>query len=361
MLFGDIKNVHDLHHTMMRFPCLSFEEKPLADFLEAFMRAKGAKVHRHLDNVWYELGSGDEVLLLNSHLDVVPASQGHPYPPFEPTVVEGKVYGRGAVDAKASGAAMTWAFLSLLASGFAPKNGKLIVALTTGEENSKTYDGLEDLVNNGHLPKISAALVGEPTNLQPCIAQKGLLILNLHARGRTAHAARGHLGLNAISIAAKDILALQDFPFEREDAYLGFPSLHVTMIEGGKAHNIIPDHVWMKVDIRSTPAYTHEEIIERVQAVVASEVEVHSKRIIPVGTAPSEKIVQACLEAIPNAIPFGSPTASDWIFLKNIPTVKIGPGYSELSHTPDEHVELTAVAQGVEVYKNIITSYFKMT
>ncbi|HRR09357.1 MAG TPA: M20/M25/M40 family metallo-hydrolase [Rhodothermales bacterium] len=361
MLFHKITTVTDLHHALIRFPCLSFEEKPIADFVEAFMRSHGASVFRHLDNVWCELGAGENVLLLNSHLDVVPPSKTHPYPPFEPTVVNGKVYGRGAVDAKASGAAMLWAFLSLLEEGYVPPKGKVVVALTAGEENSKTYDGLEDLTTNGYLPQISAALVGEPTNLQPCIAQKGLLILNLHARGRTAHAARGHLGVNAITIAAKDILTLSGFRFDREDPYLGFSTLHVTMIEGGKAHNIIPDHVWMKVDIRSTPAYDHDEMALMVQEMVASEVEIHSKRIIPVGTKPEAAIVQACLKAMPTATLFGSPTASDWIFLKDIPTVKIGPGFSELSHTPDEHVELVEVLRGVNVYRDIIKTYFELT
>ena len=354
-----MQSVHDLHHAMMRFPSLSFEEKELADFLETWLRAEGIMVHRHRDNVWFECGDGEDVLLLNSHLDVVPASAHHPYPPFEPTVVEGNVYGRGAVDAKGSGAAMTWAFFTLFREGFRPKKGKLIVALTTCEENSKLYDGLEDLTVNRILPPISAALVGEPTNLQPCIAQKGLLILNLHAHGRTAHAARGHLGINAIPIAARDVLALEAFAFEKSDPVLGKPSLHVTMIEGGKAHNIIPDHVMLKVDIRSTPAYTHPEITALVQSVVVSEVEVHSERIIPVCTHPHERIVQACLAGREEAVPFGSPTASDWIFLQGIPTVKIGPGASELSHTPDEHVALGEIEAAVTVYRNIILHYFE--
>lgn len=354
-----LDSVHALHHALIRFPSFSFQEQEIADFLYDWLQSEGVQVHRHRDNIWFVLGDGTQTLLLNSHLDVVSPSLDHPYPPFEPTVVDGKVYGRGAVDAKASGAAMTWAFLHLMREGWLPKNGKLIVALTTCEENSKEYDGLEDLIQNQILPPIHAALVGEPTHLQPCIAQKGLLVLNLHARGKTAHAARGHLGINAITIAAEDVLALSKFEFEKSDPVLGKPTLHVTMIEGGKAHNIIPDHVKMKVDIRSTPAYTHEEIAGLVQAVIKSEVEVHSKRIIPVGTALDEPIVQACLRAIPNAQPFGSPTASDWIFIKDIPSVKIGPGFSELSHTPNEHVEEAEVARAVVVYQGIIRAYFE--
>jgi acetylornithine deacetylase len=353
-----VNSVTDFLADLVRFPCLSYEEDAIASFVYSFVQEKGAKVHRHADNVWFELGEGDDVLLLNSHLDVVPASENHPYPPFEPTIVEGKMYGRGAVDAKGCGSAMTFAFLELLQEGYNPTNGKLIVALTACEEASKDYDGLEDLRQNQILPQISAALVGEPTNMQPCIAQKGLLILNLHARGRTAHAARGHLGENAILKAAQDALTLSRFEFPWGDDYLGKPTMHVTMINGGTAHNIIPDLVTMKVDIRSTPPYTHTEIVQMIQAQIESEVEVHSDRIIPVGTKPEERIVQACKSALPDAQTFGSPTASDWIFLKDVPTVKIGPGFSELSHTPNEHIALRDVEEAVQGYKRIIKAYF---
>lgn len=350
------KNVLEFLADLVRFPSLSHQEDEIATFVYHFLQTRGVQVFRHANNVWCELGNGDDVLLLNSHLDVVPVSNDHPFPPFEPTIHDGKLYGRGAVDAKGCGSSMLFAFLALFQEGFIPKNGKIIVALTACEEASKDYNGLQDI--RPLLPKLSAALVGEPTNFQPCVAQKGLLILNLHAKGKTAHAARGHLGENAILKAARDILTLSTFDFPWGDETLGKPTMHVTMIEGGTAHNIIPDWVKMKVDIRSTPPYSHPEIVQLVQSQIESEVEVHSDRIIPVGTPLSAKIVQTCLKALPNAVPFGSPTASDWIFLHDVPTVKIGPGFSELSHTPNEHIALQDVLEAVQGYKDIIKTYF---
>ena len=342
---------------LIRFPSLSLEEGPIADFVEDYVRTAGLPVARHENNVYFGLGEGEDTLLLNSHLDVVPPSRAHPYDPFEPVTVDGKLYGRGAVDAKASGAAMTTALLDLAREGWLPPGGRVLVALTACEEGGGGYNGLQSL--RPHLPPLHAALVGEPTGLQPCVAQKGLLFLKLHAHGRSAHAARAHLGDNAILRAARDVLALEKLSFDREDPFLGSPTLNATVIEGGRKNNVIPDRCTVTLDIRSTPAYTHEEIAAIVAAVVESEVEVYSKRLIPTATPVKARIVEACRRAVPEARPFGSPTTSDWIFLSDVPTVKIGPGRSALSHTADEHIAVAEVERAVAVYKGIIRAYFE--
>ncbi len=122
---------------------------------------------------------------------------------------------------------------------------------------------------------------------------------------------------------------------------------------------MIPDICSFTLDIRSTPAYSHDELIALIDKLVDADVEVHSKRLIPVATSPEDPIVKACIKALPNAVPFGSPTLSDWIFIPDVPTVKIGPGPSERSHTPHEHIEIDAFLEGIEAYKRIIKAYFK--
>jgi acetylornithine deacetylase len=346
----------DLLKAFVRFPSVSRDEGPLADFVEDYVRRAGLPVQRFEDNVYFGLGEGPDCLLLNSHLDVVPPSPTHPYDPFDPVEVDGLLYGRGSVDAKASGAAMTTAVLDLAAEGWTPEGGRVLVALTACEELGGPYNGLQNL--RPQLPALSAALVGEPTRLQPCVAQKGLLILHVHAHGRTAHAARAHLGENAILKAARDIQRLADYTFDREDPFLGKPTVTVTVIEGGQMRNVVPPLCSFFVDIRTTPAYTHEEIIALLDDALESEVKVHSKRIIPLATPLSARIVRACRTALPDAAPVGSPTASDWLFLHDVPTVKIGPGPSERSHTPEEHIEIAEVERAVEVYKGIIKAYF---
>lgn len=342
---------------LVRFPSLSHEEKDIADFVERFVGERGVSVARHGDNVYFWIGEGQDVLLLNSHLDVVPPSANHPYDPFDPVIKDGLMFGRGSVDAKASGAAMTTALLNLAATGWTPADGKVMVALTTCEETGGGYNGLQEL--RPHLPRLGGALVGEPTDLQPCLAQKGLLILKVTAMGRTAHAARAHLGVNAIVRAAEDIRRLNDYRFTREDELLGLPTLTVTTIEGGTARNVVPDRCTFYVDVRTTPEYDHDSLTDELAGRVESNVEIHSKRIIPVATPRDSRIERACLAALPDAEPFGSPTASDWIFLHDVPAIKIGPGSSELSHTPDEHINIEEVRRAVDVYTRIIRSFFE--
>ena len=359
--------VHSLHADLVRFPSLSRDEAEIAAFVETTMQGvDGVEVGRLGDNVWASLGDGDDLLLFCSHLDVVPPSTEHPYPPFEPTVVDGKVYGRGAVDAKASGASMLMALAELATSGWRPPTGgRLVVALTVCEEIGGKDNGMEHCRKAlfGHaLPDVSAALVGEPTELKPCLAQKGLLILTATAHGTTAHAARAHLGDNALTRAARDLVTLDGFTFPQVDPLLGRPTATATIIEGGTAKNVVPDRCTFTLDIRSTPAATHAELTGTVARQLESEVEVYSDRLVPCSTPADARVARATTHALASlgmdAEPFGSPTASDWVFLADVPAVKIGPGRSELSHTPNEHVEVAQLDAAVEVYAEIARRYF---
>lgn len=365
-----------LLEALVAIPSLSRQETPAADFVEGVLRAAGVPVRRMGDNVVAWVGADPfaesspqvRVLLLNSHLDVVPPSSHHPYPPFEPTRVESDagtlLYGRGAVDAKGCGAAMLAAILDLHAEGaaerFAEAGASLMLALTVCEETGGADNGLEAI--RPSLPPLAGALVGEPTELRPCLAQKGLLILRCTARGRSAHAARAHLGDNAILKAARDLQRVAEFQFERADPFLGAPTAVPTVIEGGDARNKVPDACTFWLDIRSVPAYTHPELTALFAGALESEVAIHSERIVPVSTpagAPVARAVVAALEASGlDAEPFGSPTASDWMFLADVPTVKIGPGRSELSHTSEEHVPLAEVARAAVVYADVARRFF---
>ncbi len=355
-------NTEDTYHPavkllrdLIRFPSLSHEESAIADFLVGYLQSRGTYTSRHANNVYFSIGDGDDCLLLNSHLDVVPPSADHPYDPFEPVVYENRVYGRGSVDAKASVAAMATAVLELAEDGWTPSGGRVVVALTACEELGRGYNGLEDV--RPHLPPIRAALIGEPTNLRPCTSQKGLLMLNVHAGGRSAHAARAHLGDNAILRATRDIARLADVRFTRDHPLLGPIIVTVTTIAGGRATNVVPDRCSFSLDIRTTPAYTHDELVTTLRELLESDIEVHSDRLVPVSTQHDERIVRACVGAS-GAEPFGSPTMSDWIFVRDVPAVKIGPGTSDLSHTAQEHIEIAEVERAVRTYKDVVKTYF---
>jgi acetylornithine deacetylase len=357
-----VTDVLKLHSDLVAIPSLSREEKEVADLLSAYAESNGIPCERMGDNVIMHTDSdittenGGPTLLLNSHLDVVPASADHPFDAFTPTLQDGNMFGRGSVDAKASVASMTTAVASLIREGWHPANGKLMLALTVCEELGGMDNGLEAVLPE--LPAPDAAIVGEPTGMEPCIAQKGLLILKMISHGKTAHAARSHLGVNAIEMAARDVQRVTGITFDRVHPFLGETTLTPTTIEGGSARNVVPDRCVVYLDIRTTPVYSHAELTSMLAPIVESEMSVHSDRLVPVDTDPSESIVQACISANPGATPFGSPTLSDWIYLSGTPAVKMGPGNSDLSHTANEHIAVTELEKSVDIYRNAIKHFF---
>lgn len=345
-------NVVELARALVRIPSESGREQAVVAHLEGVFQGLGWTPRRQGDNLYAFLGPEEgPLLLLNSHTDTVPVGEGWSKPPLEALVEDGKVYGRGTNDAKGCLAAMI-AGAARAYMKDAPK-GRVCLAATCEEET--IGKGLVELIKT--LPRPDAAVVGEPTGLRPAVAQKGLVLLEITAKGRSAHAAWGG-GVNAIEAAAKDVLALQAMSFEREHPALGKTTLAVTQIEGGRRHNVIPDRCKLVVDIRTTPAYEPAEIVEAVKAKVSGEVFVRSDRIRSVDVDPAHPIVRAALAANPGAQPFGSPTLSDWAWLRGIPAIKAGPGDSKRSHTPDEYVEVAELEAGAAFYETLIRRYF---
>lgn len=354
---GITLDVIELLSTLVRFESLSHHESEIADFVADTIDVEGVAVSRYDNNVVARLGDGDRVFLLNSHLDVVPASSDHPHPPFAPTIVDGRLFGRGSVDAKASVASMMTAFLSIAVEGGAlPDSCSIVAAFTACEEVGGPNNGLEAV--RPVLPPLSAALIGEPTSLTPCTAQKGLLILDAVAAGRTAHAARPHLGVNAIEIMARDVERLSRVAFDREHPLLGKTVATTTVVRGGSAHNVVPDRCDFTIDSRITPAYTIDEVLDIITGTLESAISVRSSRYVPVETSSDEHVVRAAVQATGKA-PIGSATASDWVYVRDIPTVKIGPGDTKLSHSPEESIELGELRRAPGVYRSIIKSFFE--
>lgn len=346
-------NAVELLQDLVRIPSESGHEEAVVSRLDSALRELGLKpevLGRNITASWD--GGEGPLLLLNSHTDTVPVGEGWSRDPLGASIEDGKIYGRGANDAKGCLTAMLLGAHRAFSSR-APK-GRVLLAATCEEE--VLGQGLEKLLPE--LPRPDAAVVGEPTGLSPAVAQKGLLLLEITAAGRSAHAAWGG-GENAVLSAARDALALSELSFEREHAVLGRTSLHVTQIAGGARHNVIPDRCKLVVDVRTTPAEAVEDILARVKGAVRGEVSVRSSRLSSVETDPSHPIVKAALCANPSAKPYGSPTLSDWVFLKGIPTVKAGPGDSRRSHAPDEYLEVRELEEGVLFYEKLIRSYFE--
>lgn len=351
----------DLLARLVAIPSLSKQEQAVADAVCAELEKIGLTVRRQGHNLWTELGDTPRPrLLLNSHLDTVPPGQSWSADPWVPRRLEDRIIGLGANDAKGCVTAMITAVREIqnrLLQG-ERLGGTVVLALTAEEEISG--QGLGAILE--HLQPLDAAIVGEPTALAPLVAQRGLLILRGVARGRSGHPANTppQSAQNAIFTAASDLLKLRDFDWGPPHALLGQCHAQVTKISGGIALNVIPDTCEFYLDIRTTPRETHRHLYERLQIALSSELHIHSERLVPVETSPEQPIVQAVLRACPTQMPGGSSAMSDMVFLAGLPAVKIGPGDTHRSHTPDEFIFNVELENGAAVYQRIIAEYFSI-
>lgn len=346
--------VEDLLQQLIQFPSLSGQEKDLVDWLEKYLDDTGlVQLERIENNLMIHIGHGRPWLLLNSHSDVVPPSPDHVGDPFHPVIKNGKIYGRGSTDAKGCGSTMITSLLELSKNGFNP-SGRVSMALTVCEESAGVNNGMAFLRN--HIDDPDAAIVGEPTSLAPCIAQKGMLILKLTTKGESGHAARMK-GQNAIYEMGQVLSDLKNITFDKKNDLIGEVKITPTIIEGGTAKNMAPEKADLYLDIRTIPEVSNQHIIDVLSQKLNAEVSVVSDRYVATSTDPNHKVVTSALKAS-SAPSFGSPTSSDWVFLHDIPTVKIGPGHSQVSHTRDEFIEIDQLHKGVKVYQDLITQFF---
>ncbi len=290
-----------------------------------------------------------------SHLDTVPAGEGWTRPPFAPTLEGDRLYGRGSGDAKASVAAMLMAARDLAEAG-GPARGRLLVVLGYEEETKHTTMGTAV----ERLGPIDAAVVGEPTNLEPAIAQRGLMMADLVARGVQRHA--GYAAdnpdfTNAIVELGRSVAKLPTLFRDRVHPILGIATATPTMLEGGVSRNVTPPVARAVLDVRSTPAWTHAELADALRAALDVEVVITSDRLVPCETPAGSRLLAVAQALRPEGKPFGSPTCSDWVFLRDKDAIKCGPGTSRRSHTPDEYVDLPEVSAARDFYRHLAQAY----
>ena len=321
------------------------------------MRCRGLPVRADDAGIAIELaarGTGP-TLALASHLDVVPAGEGWRRAPFDPSLEEGVIYGRGAADAKASVAAMLLAARDLAGSG-GPGRGRLLVLLSLGEESRSP--SMPAAVERAG--PIDAAIVGEPTGLDFAVAQRGLLIAELRARGAQHHAAHPPApdGPKEPSRRSRPTSSVSRGCFtSRAHPLLGQARATPTMLSAGVARNVSPGEATAVLDVRTTPDWTHAEIVSELQGALRSEVRVLSERLVPCATPEGSRIL-ACARGIrPASRLFGSPTCSDWVFLRQFDVLKCGPGDSRQSHGPDECVRVDEVAEARRFYGALAREY----
>ena len=338
----------ELLKQLISIPSFSKEENETAKVIANFFENRGIPVSRSGHNIMVRNQYYSEqkpTLLLNSHHDTIKPNSGYTKDPFQPLVEEGKLYGLGSNDAGGALVSLIATFLKFYDQADLPYN---IILAATAEEEISGIGGIESIL--AELGDIVLAIVGEPTLMQMAIAEKGLLVLDCFAHGKTGHAARGE-GENAIYKAMQDIHWFQHYSFDKVSKTLGSVNMNVTQIQAGAQHNVVPDTCNFVVDIRLTDAYRHEEILEIVEAHTLSEIKPRSTRLKPSGIDVNHPIVKIAKEL--NIQTYGSPTMSDQALMP-FPSVKIGPGDSARSHTADEFIYLREIEEGIEGYGKLL-------
>lgn len=348
----------DLLKSMISTPSTSRNEEAVANLIGDYLANEtGLEVHRSGNNVWVIAQGFDPsrpTLLLNSHCDTVKPVATWTRDPFAPVeeMVEGtfgrietRLYGLGSNDAGAPLVSLLHTFLLLKDIPQAYN----LVFLASCEEEVSGRNGIESVLPL--LPRIDLAVVGEPTGMHAAIAEKGLVVLDGVAHGKSGHAARNE-GVNAIYIALDAIQKLRYFSFENESPTLGPVKITVSVINAGTVHNVVPDLCSFVVDVRSTDAYTNQEIVARLQQLVAPvELTPRSTRLQPSGISEAHPIIQR-IKTLGRQC-FGSPTLSDQALL-SCPSVKIGPGDSARSHTADEYICLEEIREAIQLYFSLL-------
>jgi acetylornithine deacetylase len=199
--------------------------------------------------------------------------------------------------------------------------------------------------------KVDMVLVGEPTSMQAATAERGLVVLDCTAHGKSGHAARNE-GENAIYKAMCDIEKLRNFRFEHSSEQLGDIKITITQISAGTQHNIVPDECRFVVDVRTTDAYTNEEVVEILQRVVECDAKPRSTRVRASAIALDHPLVKAA-KAIGRQT-FISPTTSDRAIMQGLPALKMGVGESSRSHTADEFVLTSEIEEGIALYQKLL-------
>lgn len=340
----------ELLKKMIAIPSFSGQEGKVADLMVQTLGEYGYKAHRKGNNVWAyspDFRPGRPVILLDAHLDTVKPNGNWETDPFIPVVKEGRLYGLGSNDTGGSVVSMLAAFLQL---NRMPQAYNLIW-LASAEEENTGKGGIQSIL--GELGRVDLALIGEPTGMQAAIAEKGLMVIDCIARGKSGHAAREE-GVNAIYEALPDIEWFRHYRFPDESDLLGKVKMTVTGIQAGTLHNVVPAECKFMVDIRVNEHYTNQEVFDTIRQNVKCDVVPRSFSLNSSSIPETHPIVRRC-KALGLSV-YGSPTTSNQAVIPYT-SLKIGPGDSARSHTANEYIELKEIQQGIDIFVQLLDGF----
>jgi len=338
----------ELLKLLISVPSFSKEEENAAKIIRDFFTGEAIPFKSKQNNTWaYNkyFDKGKPTILLNSHIDTVKPVKGYTLNPFAPIEDGDKLFGLGSNDAGGPLVSLLAVFFHFYHRTDLPHN---FIFAATAEEEISGLNGLQIV-----LPEISPvdfALIGEPTRMELAVAEKGLLVLDCYAYGKSGHAARSE-GQSALYKAINDIEKLKNFRFEKISDTLGEVKITVTQIEAGTQHNVIPDFCHFVVDIRTNEHYSNQEAYLIIDKLIDSEVKPRSFRLNSSGLDENHPFTQRIKSM--GIKTYGSPTTSDQAII-TFPSAKMGPGNSARSHTADEYIYKSEIIAGIERYIEIL-------
>ena len=339
----------ELLKRLISTPSVSRDETAAADIFEQQVREWGLPARRIGNNILIheELDSQKPTLLLCAHVDTVKPVSTWTRNPFTPITEDGRLYGLGANDCGGGLVSLLQVYRILRGQDIAYN----LVYLASCEEEVSGEGGFRLALPE--LPKIDVAIVGEPTGMQPAIAEKGLMVIDGTAYGKSGHAARNE-GVNAIYEALDDLVWLRDYRFKKESPLLGPTKMTVTVLNSGTQHNVIPDECHFVIDVRTNEYYQNEYLFAFLQKhMKKSELKARSFRLSSSHIPMEHPLVQHCVAM--GMTPYGSPTLSDQALMPFL-SLKLGPGESSRSHTADEFICLSEIEHAIQTYLRLLSA-----
>lgn len=382
----------ELLKKLIATPSVSRDEKAAADIMEQTIRSYGYEPHRKGNNIWIMSEDWDDSLptiMLNAHIDTVKPVSTWTRDPFTPTIEGDRLYGLGSNDCGGGLVSLLQVF-RVLAPPPCPSQGRgeitprgfnliylasceeevsgaggirsvlqlqPLSTLPTGEGDKlpSSNDSSEDVCNilsslTERAERELIAIVGEPTGMQPAIAERGLMVIDGTAHGKSGHAARNE-GVNAIYEALDDLVFIRDYKFEKVSDLLGPTKMQCTVVNSGTQHNVVPDECKFIIDVRTNEHYTNEEVFEFLQGKLKSDLKARSFHLHSSSIPREHPLIQRCVEM--GMTPFGSPTLSDQALMR-FPSFKLGPGESSRSHSADEFICISEIRDAIEKYLKLL-------
>ena len=339
----------ELLKALISTPSVSRDETAAADVFAGFIGSYGLPVRRIGNNllVQEELDPAKPTLLLNAHIDTVKPVSTWTRDPFTPTIDGDRLYGLGSNDCGGGLVSLLQVYRMLRGMSI-PYN---LVYLASCEEEVSGANGFSLALPE--LPPIDVAIVGEPTGMQPALAEKGLMVIDGVAHGKSGHAARDE-GVNAIYEALDDLVWLRDYRFRKVSPLLGPTKMTVTVINSGTQHNVVPDECRFVIDVRTNEYYKNEYLFAFLQKQMKKcELKARSFRLSSSRISEDHPLVKRCLQL--GMTPFGSPTLSDQALMP-FPSLKLGPGQSCRSHSADEYILISEIEKAIETYVQLISN-----